>query len=92
LNGAQKRSLVALLKGGAAAAGYANDLWTCKRVAAVIGKTFGVWYHPAHVWKVLHGLGWSPQKPEARARERDEKAIQRWREKDWPRIKKKRAG
>ena len=37
--------------------------------------TFAVWYDPDHVWKILQGLGWSSQKPEVRARERDEKAI-----------------
>lgn len=90
LNGTQKRSLVALLKKGAVAAGYPNDLWTCKRVADLIGREFGVFYDPDHVWRILDSLGWSAQKPEARARERDEKAIERWRKKDWPRIKKTR--
>ena len=59
-------------------------------MADLIGRTFAVWYDPDHVWKILHGLGWSSQKPEARARERDEKAIGRWRKKAWPRIKKTR--
>lgn len=90
LKGSQKRSLVALLKKGAVAAGYPNDLWTCRRVADLIGRTFGVWYDPDHVWRILHALGWSAQKPEARARERDEAAVERWRKKDWPRIKKRR--
>lgn len=90
LNAAQKRSLVAMLKRGAVAAGYPNDLWTCRRVAEVIGRTFDVWYDPDHVWRILRGLGWSPQKPEARARERDEAAVARWRSRDWPRIKKTR--
>jgi hypothetical protein len=33
-------------------------------------------------------MGWSCQKPEKRARERDEEAIAGWRQMDWPRIKK----
>jgi putative transposase len=81
---------VGLLKRGARAAGYPNDLWTCRRVADLIGRTFGVWYDPDHVGRVLHALGFSAQKPEARARERDEAAIARWRTKDWPRIKERR--
>lgn len=92
LNKAQRRRLVALLTRGALAAGYPNDLWTCRRVADLIGHTFGVWHHHAHVWKILRSLGFTAQKPEARARERDEEAIQRWRKRDWPRIKKKRGG
>jgi transposase len=92
LNKTQKRRLVALLKKGAVAAGYESDLWTCRRVRDLIGRTLGVWHHPDHVGRMLHALGWSVQKPEARARERDERAIQRWREQDWPRIKKTRGG
>ena len=38
LSKADKRRLVALLTKGAAAAGYPNDLWTCRRVADLIGR------------------------------------------------------
>jgi len=89
---AQKRRLVALLKKGAVAAGYDSELWTCRRVRDLIGKTEDVWYDFNHVGRILHALGFSVQKPEARARERDERAIARWRKRDWPRIKKTRSG
>lgn len=92
LNKAQKRRLAATLKKGAAAAGYDSDLWTCRRVRDLIGKIMGVWYDFNHVGRILHALGFSVQKPEARARERDEPAIARWRKKDWPRLKKTRGG
>lgn len=92
LTRADKRRLVSRLKKGALAAGYDTDLWTCQRVADLIGRAFGVWYHPDHVWKILDALGFSAQKPEDRARERDERAIQRWRKQDWPRIQKRGAG
>lgn len=71
--------------------GYPTDLWTCSRVANVIRKRFHVKYHPGHVWYILRDLNWSCQKPERRARERDEAAIARWRKRDWPRIKKELA-
>lgn len=76
-----------LLK-GAAAAGFPTDLWTCPRVAHVIERRFGVSYHVDHVGRLLHGLGWSPQKPERRAVERDEDEIRRWVKQDWPKVKK----
>lgn len=88
LSSAQLRQLERILLRGPIAAGYSTDLWTCPRVARVIAKRFGVKYHDAHVWKLLGKLGWSCQQPERRARERDEAAIRRWRERDWPRIKK----
>lgn len=77
----------ALLK-GAQAAGLPTDLWTCPRVAWLIKRDFGVHYHSAHVSRLLHGLGFSPQKPTRRAIERDEPRIQAWIEQDWPRVKK----
>ncbi len=76
-----------LLK-GAQSAGLATDLWTCPRVGWLIQREFGVRYHPAHVSRVLHGLGFSPQKPTRRAVERDEQRIRAWIEQDWPRAKK----
>jgi transposase len=85
----QKESLWAILLQGPQAAGFATELWTLARVAQVIERHFGVKYHPGHVWYILRELGWSPQKPERRARERDEEAIEHWRTDEWAHIKKK---
>jgi len=49
----------------------------------------GVSYDPSGVWHVLRRMGWTCQKPERRARERDEEAIAVWRQVDWPRMKKR---
>ncbi|MCL6508770.1 MAG: winged helix-turn-helix domain-containing protein [Bryobacteraceae bacterium] len=91
LSTVQKRRLVTLLGRGALRAGYRTELWTADRVTELIAQEFGVRYHPAHVWKVLTALGWSCQKPERRALERDEAAIARWKRDAWPRIKKRRS-
>jgi transposase len=87
----QREQLCNLLVEGSRAAGYNSDLWTCRRVTALIERHFGVSYHFNHVGRLLHRLGFSPQKPLRRARERDEEAIERWRREDWPRIKKRDA-
>lgn len=76
-----------LLK-GPKAFGYPTDLWTCPRVARVIRRRYGVKYHVDHVSRLLRSMGWTPQKPERRARERDERSIRGWIRKDWPRVKK----
>lgn len=86
---AQRRRLAKLLLQGARKHGYGTDLWTLARVSEVIAVNFGVEYHPGHVWYVLRSMQWSSQKPERRARERDEQAIAAWRREDWPRIKKR---
>ena len=88
LSPGQRKKLVGFLKKGPRAHGYKTDLWTLPRVAEVIHRRFGVQYDPSHVWRILNALGWSAQKPERRARERDEAGIGRWRKRDWPRIKK----
>ena len=84
----QRQTLGRLLLQGPLAHGYTTDLWTLKRIVEVIEKHFGVRYDPSGVWHVLNGIGWSCQKPERRARERDDEAIARWLPQDWPRIKK----
>ena len=88
LSEGEKRRLVSLLLKGPLAFGYRTDLWTTRRVAEVIRKSFGIPYHPNHLWRLLMGLGWSCQKPERQARERDEEEIDRWKKKRWPAIKK----
>ena len=88
LSAAEKKRLINLLMKGPLAFGYGTDLWTTRRVAKIIRKNFGVRYHPNHIWRLLTGLGWSCQKPERRARERNEQEIKDWQENHWPAIKK----
>lgn len=92
LTGNGKQELEELLLEGAEAAGFDTELWTCPRVAKLIRKHFGVRYHVDHIGRLLRSLGWSPQRPQRRARERDEAKIQGWIKEDWPRIKKKPRG
>jgi transposase len=89
LSAGQRRQLGKLLLKGPAQLGYETPLWTCPRVAHLIKREFGVGYHPGHVWKLLIALGCSPQRLAGRARERNEGAIEHWRKKVWPAIKKK---
>lgn len=85
----QKQSLVRQLKRGPRAAGYRSELWTCRRVAEVVRKRFRVSYHPDHLGRLLHELGFTPQKPQQVARERDDEAVEHWRRYTWPSLKKK---
>ena len=89
LSAAQLAKVEQALLAGAMANGFDTDLWTLERVAVVITQLTGVRYHPGHVWVILRQrLGWTLQRPERRASERDEEAIQRWVAQAWPRIKK----
>ncbi len=88
LSESERRRLLRLLLQGPQAHGYRTQLWTTARIAEVIRREFGVHYHRDHVGRLMHSLHWSPQIPETRALERDEQAIQRWKRKEWPRVKK----
>ena len=77
------------LKEGPEVLGYGTGLWTTLRVADLIERQTGQKYHPGHVWRILRSLGWSCQRPTGRATQRDEPAIQRWKQVRWPAIKKK---
>ena len=88
LTAQQRGRLVRLLAQGAMAQGYRTELWTTQRIAELIERRLGVRYHPNHVGKLLHQLGWSHQNPERRAVERDEAAIAEWKRSVWPRVKK----
>lgn len=85
----QRQRLAQLLLKGPLAQGYGTHVWTLSRVAQVIERHFGISYHPHHVWRVLRQMGWSCQKPERKAREASDEAVERWRHKDRPRIKKR---
>lgn len=86
-----KMRLEKILLKGALHAGYHTDLWTCPRIQNVIKSHFGIIYHVDHLSRFLRSLGWSPQKPERRAIERDEDRIRTWKRSTWPAIKKKPA-
>ena len=86
----QRGQLEQLLLKGARAFGYDNNLWTCPRIAEVIRREFGVSYHVDHVGRVLHSLGWSPQRPQRRAAELEDQKVRSWRKGTWVVVKKNR--
>lgn len=74
---------------GALAHGFTTDVWTLERIAVVIGGLTGVGLSNPSVWRLLRDrLGWTVQRPQRQAKERDEQAIQHWVQHEWPRIKK----
>lgn len=69
--------------------GFGTQLWTLKRVGALIERLHGVRFGQTNVWRILGSLGFSPQKPEKRAIERNEEAVRSWKRRTWPALKKK---
>ena len=88
LDKGERKELVRMLLKGSVAYGYRTNLWTTARIAELVEREFGVRYHCDHIGRLMHSLKWSPQKPERCALERDEEEIARWKQKEWPRLKK----
>lgn len=87
LSDRQLQDLETLLLQGASQHGWPNDLWTAARVTVVLHRHFSISYHPEHVRKILkRRLGWTSQKPQTKAKERDDDAIRRWAVDEFPRI------
>jgi transposase len=84
----QVKRLEKALDQGAYAIGYAEDYWTLDRIAHVIWQLFEVRYTTSAVWHVMQRMGWSSQRPQRVPLQRDVEAIEEWKKKEPPRIKK----
>ena len=69
--------------------GFGTDLWTLKRVGVVVKRLHAVKFSETQIWRILGSLGFSPQKPDKRAIERNEDAVRNWKRNTWPALKKK---
>jgi putative transposase len=83
----QWKELGRILDQSPLAAGFPTDRWTLQRVAQVITRRFDVHFHPNYLAEPLRKLGYSPQRPKVKARERDDALVEAWLKRDWPRIK-----
>lgn len=88
LSRSQQTGLARALLKGAYAHGYPDDHWTLDRIGRVIFDLYAVRYHPSSVWHLMRRMGWSNQRPQRTAVQRDEAAIARWKKDQWPKIKK----
>ena len=71
--------------------GFATDLWTGRRVAEVIRRKWGIDFNWRYLLSGLNDRDITSQKPQRRAREADQDAIDRWRSHEWPRLQHGRA-
>ena len=92
LDEAQLRGLRAAVLQKPSKHGFGTELWTLKRVGVLIKRMYGVEFGQTQIWRILGALGFSVQKPEKRAIERDEDAVRQWKRRTWPALKKKPSG
>ena len=91
LSAEQHRQLGDILDSGPVAYGLDNGVWTSPMITWVIEEEFGVHYHPGHVRKLLHGLGFSVQRPRRVLARADAEEQDRWHRRTYPNLKKKPA-
>lgn len=85
----QWQQLLKLLAQGAIkAAGHQTDRWTLQRIQHLIAERWRVKLSTVQIRYHLRAHGWSPQKPQPQASQRDDELVRAWLQKDWPRIKK----
>lgn len=87
----QQQQLGDILDGGPAAYGLDTGIWTSPMIAWVIEEEFGVQYHPGHVRKLLHAVGFSVQRPRRVLARADAAAQDKWHRRTYPALKKKPA-
>jgi len=85
----QRQRLSDILDSGPVAYGFTSGVWTSPMVARVIEEEFSITYHPAHVSRLLHVLGFSVQRPKKLLAQADQVAQSRWIRYKYPNIKKK---
>ena len=85
----QQQQLGDILDSGPVAYGLDTGIWTSPMIAWVIAEEFGVQYHPGHVRKLLHGWGFSVQRPRRVLARADAAAQDRWHRRIYPALKKK---
>lgn len=88
LTGDKCKQLKAAILKGPQAFGYKTGIWTLERISAVIEQISGARVKTTQTWRIVTSLGFSCQKPALRAKERNESAINKWRIKEFPILKK----
>lgn len=68
--------------------GYETNLWTLSRLRAVMKKVNRIDFSDVWIRHIVMDLGFTPQKPQVKARQRNEEAIAGWKEKTLPNLKK----
>jgi transposase len=87
LTAEDQQRLAALVDRGAESFGFVGDVWTSARVRAVARKEMGMTVGLTTIKKFLHEQGFSSQKPEVEASQKNAKAVAGFRG-GWHRLKK----
>jgi len=68
--------------------GFETNLWTLPKLTQVLKKVSGFACSEVWTWHIVRTLGFTPQKPQVKAKEQDAQAIERWNTRTLPGLKK----
>ena len=88
LTPANKQTLEDIIDSGPLAYGYLSGVWTTPMIGQVIHEQFGIAYHPSHVCRLLHQLGFSVQRPKRKLARANAQEQDRWHRYTYPNLKK----
>jgi transposase len=84
----QRFALGRMVRGGAPSDfRFEQALWTREIIRDLITREFGVRFETDWVGKLMHQLGFSPQRPVYRASQQDPDEVRAWRREVYPKIK-----
>ena len=86
LEGNQSEELARALPKRPSTYGFETERWTLKCVGVLILRLCGVKFGLSDIGSILGALGFSPQKPEKRAIERDAGAVSTLKRYTWPAL------
>ena len=89
LTAERRPQLGGILDSGPVAYGLDKGIWTSPMLAWVIEEEFNITYHPGHVRKLLHAMGFSVQRPRPVLARADAAAQDRWHRRTYPNLKQK---
>jgi transposase len=87
----QRAEVARVVEAGPQAAGFQSGVWTGAIIGQWIERRFGVHYHPQHIPRMLHQLGFSVQRPRKRLARADLEKQAAWLRTTLPKIKKRPA-
>lgn len=84
----QRRQFLRQLNRPASKSGFLSDLWTAARVRELLRQDYGVEFHVRSIPRFLKACGYSYQKPQKRAVQRDDEEVERWLKVTFKQLKK----
>jgi transposase len=90
LNKEDRKQIISWLKISAMEFGFETPLWDCKRIQIMIKQELNKSISISNLWENLRKWEFTPQKPEKVALERNQRKVNKWLKREWPKIEEHR--